>query len=163
VVGGLYCGGDKVTGDSGTLYRCNGSGAPTVVEHCAAGCSVNSGTNDSCKASGPSGGSCVAGGLYCGGDKVSGDASTLYKCNGGSAAPTVVAHCPAGCAVNSGSDDSCKPSGGTCVAGGLYCGGDKLTGDKSTLYKCNGPGAPTVVKHCANGCAVLPGQNDACK
>ncbi len=159
VVGGLYCGGDKVTGDASTLYRCTGSGAPTVVEHCASGCSVNSGTDDSCKASG---GSCVSGGLYCGGDKLSGDASTLYECHG-SGAPTVVEHCPAGCAVTPGSDDSCKPSGGSCVSGGLYCGGDKVTGNASTLYRCNGSGAPTVVKQCAKGCAVLPGQNDACK
>jgi hypothetical protein len=49
------------------------------------------------------------------------------------------------------------------VAGGLYCGGDKVSGDPTTLYKCTGGSTGTVVEHCANGCAVLSGQNDACK
>jgi len=48
-VGGAYCGGDKVSGDKNTLYRCTGSGAPTVIKHCTRGCSVNSGDDDSCK------------------------------------------------------------------------------------------------------------------
>ncbi|MGZ3439865.1 MAG: hypothetical protein ACXVDD_10120, partial [Polyangia bacterium] len=48
-VGGLYCGGDKVSGSSSTLYRCTGSGAPAVVAHCSRGCSVNSGRDDSCR------------------------------------------------------------------------------------------------------------------
>ena len=65
VSGGLYCGGDKVSGDSSALYRCNGTSAPTVVEKCANGCSVNAGQDDSCKSGGGtvSGGSCVSGGL----------------------------------------------------------------------------------------------------
>lgn len=54
------------------------------------------------------------------------------------------------------------PSGGNCVAGGLYCGGDKVLGDAKTLYKCNGPGTPTVIQHCASGCSVNPGVNDSC-
>lgn len=158
VVGGLYCGGDKVTGDSKTLYQCNGSSAPTVVEHCANGCAVSSGQDDACKLGG---GGCVAGGHYCGGDKVSGNSSTLYECNG-SGAPSVLAHCSAGCKVSAGEDDVCKGSG-SCVAGGLYCGGDKVTGDPTTLYKCTGGSSGTVVKQCANGCAVHSGQNDGCK
>lgn len=49
VVGGAYCGGDKVTGDKNTLYLCHGSKiAPTVIKHCTAGCKVNSGVDDSC-------------------------------------------------------------------------------------------------------------------
>jgi len=48
VTGGLYCGGDEVSGDSNTLYRCEANGAQ-VVEHCAYGCAVHSATNDSCK------------------------------------------------------------------------------------------------------------------
>ncbi len=48
-VGGLYCGGDKIAGNSGWLYRCTGSGAPTLVKKCAHSCSVNSGSDDSCK------------------------------------------------------------------------------------------------------------------
>ncbi len=55
------------------------------------------------------------------------------------------------------------PSGGTCVQGGLYCGGDKVIGDPGTLYECNGPGTPTVVEKCASGCMVNPGSDDSCK
>lgn len=49
VTGGSYCGGDKVKGDANTLYRCNGAAAPTVIQVCANGCSVNAGRDDSCK------------------------------------------------------------------------------------------------------------------
>lgn len=55
------------------------------------------------------------------------------------------------------------PSGGTCVAGGLYCGGDKVIGAADTLYKCNGPGTPTVVEKCAAGCMINAGSDDSCK
>ncbi|MBX3228974.1 MAG: hypothetical protein KIT84_41415 [Labilithrix sp.] len=55
-------------------------------------------------------------------------------------------------------------SGGAsaCVAGGTYCGGGKVKGDPSTLYRCNATGAPTVVEVCTNGCTVNPGRNDSC-
>lgn len=158
IAGGLYCGGDKVSGNAGTLYRCNGSAAPTVVEQCAAGCQVNPGSDDACHASS---GGCTPGGLYCGGDKIGGNASTLYRCNG-SAEPSVVENCSAGCSVNPGIDDSCRASGGGCVASGLYCGGDKVTGNASTLYRCNGTAAPTVVEQCGNGCSVNAGTDDSC-
>lgn len=59
-------------------------------------------------------------------------------------------------------DAGAKPSGGNCVKGGFYCGGDKVTGDAKTLYKCEGPGEPTVIEKCANGCMVNPGQDDSC-
>lgn len=46
---GDYCGGDKVSGgDKNTLYRCNGPGRATVVRRCSAGCSVNTGRDDTC-------------------------------------------------------------------------------------------------------------------
>lgn len=110
---------------------------------------------------GASGGSCVPGGFYCGGDKLSGDPNTLYRCNGKSA-PSVVARCANGCSVNAGRDDSCRaPS--ACVRGGSYCGGDKVNGLPDTLYRCNGSSAPSVIRRCANGCAVRPGQDDACR
>jgi hypothetical protein len=54
-------------------------------------------------------------------------------------------------------------AGSTCFVGGLYCGGDKVSGDKNTLYRCTGAGAPTVVKKCAKGCAVHSGSDDGCK
>jgi hypothetical protein len=49
-------------------------------------------------------------------------------------------------------------AGASCFVGGLYCGGDKIGGDPST-----GTGAPAVVRHCASGCAVHPGSDDACR
>lgn len=50
-------------------------------------------------------------GEYCAGDKVSnGVKGTLYRCNGPGKA-TVIRKCTAGCAVNPGRDDSCKPAG----------------------------------------------------
>jgi hypothetical protein len=48
VVGGKYCGGDKLVGDPSTLYVCNADGSGTVLEQCANGCSVNPGVNDTC-------------------------------------------------------------------------------------------------------------------
>ncbi|MDB4993852.1 MAG: hypothetical protein JWM74_1284 [Myxococcaceae bacterium] len=54
------------------------------------------------------------------------------------------------------------PKGNGCVAGGNYCGGDKVTGDPKTLYKCTGPGTPTVVEKCASGCMVSAGSDDSC-
>jgi hypothetical protein len=48
VVGSLYCGGDKVKGDAGTLYKCTGGSAGTVVKVCDLDCNVNKGANDSC-------------------------------------------------------------------------------------------------------------------
>jgi len=100
---GHYCGGDEVSGDPGTLYRCNGSSPPTVLAHCLDTCLVRSGGVDVCKGSG----GCVAGGFYCGGDKVTGDPTALYKCTSGSTG-TLVAQCATTCVQNNGSDDACK-------------------------------------------------------
>jgi hypothetical protein len=91
---------------------------------------------------------------------VSGDSNTLYRCNG-PGTPTTLGHCSDGCEVLSGSDDACRGSGG-CYPGGLYCGGDKVSGDPSTLYKCTGGSSGYVASHCANGCAVVSGSNDRC-
>lgn len=49
VVGGSYCGGDKLAGDPDTLYRCNADGTGTVIRKCENGCSVNPGRDDSCR------------------------------------------------------------------------------------------------------------------
>jgi len=105
---------------------------------------------------------CVPGGFYCGGDKLTGDAGTLYRCDA-PAAPTPRGVCSAGCIVRPGLDDTCRGAGGTCTTGGFYCGGDKLDGDPQTLYKCQASGAGSVAKTCPNGCQVNPGTDDACK
>ncbi len=107
---------------------------------------------------GTSGGSCVEGGLYCGGDKVKGSSSTLYRCDAHGGV-SVVETCARGCMVRPGQDDACRP----CVVGGLYCGGDEVSGDPGTLYRCTSTGTGAVVQHCAHGCAVHPGADDACK
>jgi hypothetical protein len=54
-------------------------------------------------------------------------------------------------------------AGSSCFVGGLYCGGDKVSGSSSTLYRCTGSGAPSVVRHCANGCRVNSGSDDSCR
>lgn len=64
--------------------------------------------------------------------------------------------------VASSFEDPLTLSGGSCVVGGSYCGGDKVTGDHSTLYLCHGKATPTVIKHCASGCQVNPGADDSC-
>ena len=111
---------------------------------------------------GGGGGTCVAGGQYCGGNRLTGDRSTLYRCNG-SAAPTVIARCTAGCQIMpAGSDDMCRGAGG-CVAGGRYCGGNKVSGDPRTLYRCTGGSAGTPVQHCESGCSINPGRDDSCR
>ncbi len=105
---------------------------------------------------------CVAGGLYCGGDKIAGDPDTLYQCNAGGA-PLARGRCAFGCVVRPADDDTCRGGGGTCIDGGLYCGGDKLDGDPQTLYRCSG-GAGTDGTVCPDGCVVAPArQDDACR
>jgi hypothetical protein len=105
---------------------------------------------------------CVAGGLYCGGDKLDGDPGTLYRCDA-PAAPTVRGVCASGCILRPGLDDACRGGGGVCSVGGFYCGGDKLDGDPQTLYKCQAGGTGTVSRTCPNGCQVNAGTDDACK
>jgi hypothetical protein len=104
---------------------------------------------------------CVAGGLYCGGDKLAGDPDTLYQCNAGGV-PLARGACTAGCEVRPADDDVCRGDGGPCSEGGSYCGGDELDGDPQSLYRCEGgAGVDPVV--CPDGCEVRPGQDDACR
>ena len=54
--------------------------------------------------------------------------------------------------------------GGGCAGfgDGLYCGGDYVSGDASTLYQCSS-GTLSVYQACANGCQVMSsGTNDQC-
>ena len=102
--GGFYCGGDKLDGDPGTLYRCDAPAAPTVRGVCAYGCILRPGLDDTCRGGG---GVCTVGGFYCGGDKLDGDPQTLYKCDAGGGG-TVYRTCPNGCQVKPGTDDGCQ-------------------------------------------------------
>lgn len=105
---------------------------------------------------------CVAGALYCGGDKLAGDPDTLYQCNGGGV-PLARGACAFGCVVQPTLDDTCRGGGGTCVDGGFYCGGDKLDGDPQSLYRCSG-GAGVDPMVCADGCVIAAaGSDDHCR
>jgi hypothetical protein len=106
-------------------------------------------------------GTCVGGAHYCGGDKLAGMADTVYECNGGGV-PIARGACAAGCTTRPTLDDACAAARGTCVDGGLYCGGDKLAGDPQTLYRCSG-GAGTVAMECATACAINAGSDDSCR
>jgi hypothetical protein len=100
VPGGYYCGGDKVSGSSDTLYQCQSDHTAKKIEACTRGCAVREGRDDACR-------TCVVGGLYCGGDKIEGDAHTLYSCNA-EGLGDVVEQCSKGCAIHAGTNDSCK-------------------------------------------------------
>src|SRR4051812_28027349 len=47
-----------------------------------------------------------------------------------------------------------------CVAGGAYCGGDRVLGAADTLYHCAADGGSALVKKCASGCIRDAGQGD---
>jgi hypothetical protein len=53
-------------------------------------------------------GPCMPGGDYCGGDKLVGDANTLYECNPDGLTGTVIQVCANGCSVNAAVNDSCN-------------------------------------------------------
>lgn len=105
---------------------------------------------------------CQAGAFYCGGDKLAGDARTLYQCNGGGV-PLARGKCLHGCVVRPTQDDVCDAGPSKCQDGGFYCGGDKLEGDPQSLYRCsNGVGVDRMV--CSEGCIVAPaGTDDYCR
>ncbi len=112
----------------------------------------------------PASGTCPLGnGLYCGGNGITGDAGTLYRCTNGSI--TVEATCAAGCfRAPDGEPDACVDATQTCGAGnGLYCGGNGIAGNANTLYSCQN-GIVTVSQICTSGCSPQPvGYNDRCK
>ena len=100
--GALYCGGDMLAGDPGTLYQCNAGGVPLARGVCSDSCMVRPGKDDVCHGAG----GCRDGSTYCGGDKLDGDPGTLYVCMAG--AGTAPTPCPRGCVVRSGDDDVCR-------------------------------------------------------
>lgn len=105
---------------------------------------------------------CDNGGHYCGGDMLAGDPNTVYTCNTGGA-PISRGKCLGTCMNRPGKNDICLAAGGPCIEGGLYCGGDKLDGDPSTVYRCVG-GVGVELEVCTNGCVVAPPMHDdACR
>ena len=149
---GLYCGGNGVSGNANSLYKCAG-GELTQVEACRDGCErMPNGVPDRCRPA-PAPKPCPNGdGLYCGGDGVGGNPSVLYECKGGTLRE--VKSCGSGCErMPAGSADRCRA---TCPDGnGLYCGGDGVGGATNTLYDCHG-GTLTVDQVCAGGCESMP-------
>lgn len=103
VADSFYCGGDKVAGDPGVLYVCNGGGAPFARGRCAAECVVNPDADDACRGTG---GPCTEGGFYCGGNELDGDPQSLYECVGGAARNRRA--CANGCELRPGRDDACR-------------------------------------------------------
>ncbi len=99
VTGGYYCGGDKVSGEPGRLYRCEKDGSATLVSACTHGCVSRPGRDDACV--------CVEGGSYCGNDQLVGDPRNLYRCASDFSA-ALLRTCPNGCKVNVGADDVCQ-------------------------------------------------------
>jgi len=105
---------------------------------------------------------CIAGGFYCGGDRVAGDPDTLYACNAGGV-PIARGVCAHGCATNPADDDACRGGPETCFDGGFYCGGNEVDGDPRTLYTCAN-GAGTAGVECADECRVAAaGSDDECR
>lgn len=102
-------------------------------------------------------------GYYCGNDGLGKSANNLYYCSGAGAEPTLHTDCAFTCTtMPHGQDDKCEA--GTCskVTTGNYCGGDKISGDAHTLYRCESS-KPAGAKYCANGChTASSGQNDYC-
>jgi len=97
-------------------------------------------------------------GLYCGGNGVPGDTSTLYNCSSGTLTTAQV--CSLGCQrMPAGTNDRCVP----CPYGnGRYCGGNGVQGDPGTLYNCSN-GTLSTVQVCSLGCQRMPvGINDQC-
>ncbi len=92
--------------------------------------------------------------------------ASFYQKRNGLRSNTIERYCPitssevaAVKAVASG-----HASGESCSPGGFYCGGDKVKGDPRSLYKCDSDGhGASKVEVCARGCAVHPGQDDACR
>lgn len=106
----------------------------------------------------PAASACEPASRACGQDAGSlGDPSTVYRCDA-EGLPASRGRCAHGCR-----DGNCLP-GSACVVGGEYCGGDKVTGDPQTLYRCtNVSGTGTVIRECATRCIVSPpGQDDRC-
>jgi hypothetical protein len=158
---GNVCGADGVTnGDADSAYVCAAVGAaPVSAMKCTQGCSAGQCTTGVT-------GDCVGAGLYCGGDQMSGDPSSLFTCPGAGLAPSAQQACPHGCQVNPpGTNDECASAGATCPGGGDYCGGDVISGDPNTLYHCDSVGsAPSSSEPCSNGCSIQPsGSNDYCQ
>jgi hypothetical protein len=102
-------------------------------------------------------------GVYCGGNGVEGDLGTLYRCKDGTV--DVEKKCGTSCLwFKDGVPDACDGDATKCPNGaGTYCGGNLVSGDPKTLYRCNA-GAVTVEKVCETACTkVTGGKTDKCE
>ena len=104
---GYYCGNDGLNLSANKLYYCSGAGAaPKEHTSCSFTCeTMPHGQDDKCQNSGTC--SKVNTGNYCGTDKISGDAHTLYRCE--SSKPAGAKYCSNGChTAASGQNDYCN-------------------------------------------------------
>ncbi len=95
--------------------------------------------------------------------------SSFYAKRNGLVSNVIETHCPitneeiaAVKAVANGGGGG-NVSGGGCVPGGTYCGGDKVGGKANTLYRCNSNDTASPLAVCADGCRVNPGSDDNCR
>lgn len=134
--------------------------ASVLVAACAAGGGDDSGSRG--RGAQGEGDSCPDDGLYCGGDQVGGDPSTLYRCSDHTL--SIESACANGCNVQPApTDDFCNAAPASeCPNDGLYCGGDGVGGDASILYRCTAHHL-AIEESCSSGCSVQPaGVNDRC-
>jgi hypothetical protein len=105
---------------------------------------------------------CTLGGDYCGGDELAGNVDTLYRCTDG--VPVARGRCTHGCEVRPPPmDDVCLGGPIKCSNGSMYCGGNKVDGDPSSVYGCVNM-LPANKMMCPNGCAIEPSPNpDHCR
>ena len=59
--------------------------------------------------------------------------------------------------------DGDNNNGGSCVPGGYYCGTDKVSGARNSLYRCTADRTASFVRACNHGCSINPGEDDSCR
>ena len=108
---------------------------------------------------------CNEGGFYCGGERLPGNPTALYRCNADGAG-VLTQQCATACVLapthQPRKDDACSPAT-SCKPMSDYCGGDKASGDPDVLYRCNPGGGTSVLRRCPNGCVVNTNDDDTCK
>ena len=111
-----------------------------------------------------SGSACANAGWYCGNDGLNKDPNTNYYCDSSGGTVTKKDKCASTCVTEPhGHNDECTSEGDCSGLHGYYCGGDKISGDKNTLFLCL-KGANSGATYCSNGCHVAKsGHDDYCK
>jgi surface antigen len=106
---------------------------------------------------------CANAGWYCGNNGLNKDPNTNYYCDASGGEVTKKEKCASTCVTEpKGYNDACTSEGDCSGLHGYYCGGDKIKGDKNTLFLCLN-GANSGAKYCSKGCHVASsGHDDYC-